>query len=75
MDMEGHTAEQLYNALIDFFSKHDNIADCRGQSYDNAINMIEKYNGLQAKIKELNSYAEYTMMLKTAFFEDDAKNS
>lgn len=35
------------------------ISFCRGQSYDNASNMAGKYGGLQAKVKELCSYADF----------------
>lgn len=60
LDMEGHTAEQLAQSLLDFLSESDiDIKDCRGQSYDNASNMSGKYCGLQARIKEINKYAEY----------------
>ncbi|GBP95063.1 hypothetical protein EVAR_66607_1 [Eumeta japonica] len=40
LDMEGHTAEQLAQSLLDFLSESGiDIKDCRGQSYDNASNM------------------------------------
>jgi hypothetical protein len=35
------------------------IADCRGQSYDNASNMSGKYNGMQAIIRQQCNLAEY----------------
>ena len=35
------------------------LADCRGQSYDNASNMSGCYTGLQARIEEMNEFAEY----------------
>ncbi|GBP08864.1 hypothetical protein EVAR_78261_1 [Eumeta japonica] len=58
--MEGHTAQQLAQSLLDFLSESGiDIKDCRGQSYDNASNMSGKYTGLQARIKEINKYAEY----------------
>lgn len=60
LDMEGHTAEQLAQSLLNFLSESGiDIKDCRGQSYDNASNMSGKYSGLQARIKEINMYAEY----------------
>lgn len=60
LDMEGHTAEQLAQSLLDFLKENGiDIKDCRGQSYDNASNMSGKYRGLQARIKEINKYAEY----------------
>ncbi|XP_023246665.1 uncharacterized protein LOC111643308, partial [Copidosoma floridanum] len=58
--IEGHGAEYLSTVIIDFLEKNDlNIKDCRGQSYDNASNMSGRYSGLQARIKQLNKYAEY----------------
>ena len=37
-----------------------NLADCRGQSYENASNMSGKYNGVQALVKEkFGAVAEY----------------
>lgn len=36
-----------------------NISDCRGQSYDTAKNMSGCYNGLQARIKNINPLAFY----------------
>ena len=60
LGMESHTGAELCQSLLDFLKKHDiDIKDCRGQSYDNASNMSGKYIGLQAKVKELNEYAEY----------------
>ena len=35
------------------------ILNCRGQAYDNAANMAGKYSGLQARIKKINSVAEF----------------
>jgi ribose 5-phosphate isomerase RpiB len=57
--MEGHTAEQLAQSLLDFLKKNGiDIKDCRGQSYDNTSNMSGKYRGVQARIKEINKYAK-----------------
>ena len=36
------------------------MANCRGQSYDNASNMSGKYNGLQAHLKKVNPLIHYT---------------
>lgn len=36
-----------------------NIFNCRGQSYDNASNMAGQYSGLQARIKNINSLADF----------------
>ena len=35
------------------------LSDCRGQSFDNGSNMSGKYSGLQARIRERNSLADY----------------
>lgn len=54
----GHTGEKLTNALLAVLKKYDIPLDlCRGQSYDNASNMSGIYNGVQAKIMELNPLA------------------
>lgn len=55
-----HTAESLSHALQN--KLEDLMIDinyCRGQSYDNAVNMSGKYNGLQAKIKEKSKSAHF----------------
>ena len=45
--MQGHTGKELAESLLEFLKAHDiAIADCRGQSYDNASNMSGKYNGM-----------------------------
>jgi len=60
LDVDGHTAEQLVDSLLEFLkTNYIDIKDCRGQSYDNASNMSGKYRGLQARIEEINPYAEY----------------
>uniref|UniRef100_A0A8D8TQM6 Zinc finger MYM-type protein 1 n=1 Tax=Cacopsylla melanoneura TaxID=428564 RepID=A0A8D8TQM6_9HEMI len=60
MDGHGHSAEAMFYSLMNFLKEMDlDIKDCRGQSYDNASNMSGKYNGLQAKIKEISPHAEY----------------
>ncbi|KAK9887495.1 hypothetical protein WA026_022849 [Henosepilachna vigintioctopunctata] len=35
------------------------IAKCRGQSYDNAANMLGRHKGMQQKILEHNKYAVF----------------
>lgn len=55
-----HKAEYLTNTVVNFMSKNSiNLADCRGQSYDNASNMAGKYSGLQQRILELNKFAVF----------------
>jgi hypothetical protein len=44
---------------------HDiDVADCRGQSYDNASNMSGKYNGMQAIIRQSFIYFIYFHTVK-----------
>ncbi|CAB4034674.1 zinc finger MYM-type 1-like [Paramuricea clavata] len=58
--MQGHTGKVLAESLLGFLTRHEvNIADCRGQSYDNASNMSGKYNGMQAVIHRKCPLAEY----------------
>ena len=39
--MFGHTGEEMANIVLSFLEKNDiAINDCRGQSYDNAANMV-----------------------------------
>jgi len=56
-----HCGQILCNVVLKFFTeKIISLDDCRGQSYDNASNMSEKYNGLQAKLKEQHSLNVYS---------------
>lgn len=49
IDNAGHKSEKLANTVIDMLDCLEiNLADCRGQSYDNANNMSGSYKGLQA---------------------------
>ena len=58
--IEKHNAEYLFNIITKFIEENDiNINDCRGQSYDNASNMSGRYVGLQARIRDVNQYANY----------------
>ncbi|XP_072161308.1 zinc finger MYM-type protein 1-like [Bemisia tabaci] len=56
----GHKAEEVVEAVIKVFEECGlDVSNCRGQSYDNASNMSGIYSGVQARIKELCSHAEY----------------
>ena len=58
MANKGHGAQDMFDALMEFLDSHClDIRNCRGQSYDNASAMRGKYNGLQAKVREKNSFA------------------
>ena len=60
LNMQGHTGKELAESLLEFLKAHDiAIADCHGQSYDNASNMSGKYNGMQAIIWQQCNLAEY----------------
>ena len=61
LPMEGHTAQQIFDSLVQYTSeKGIDLANCRGQSYDNASNMSGKYNGVQALVKaKFGAVAEY----------------
>ena len=62
MANRGHKAEEIFNALMEFLREQDlDIADCRGQSYDNASAMSGVYNGLQAKVGSLGSIMLYEL--------------
>lgn len=57
---KGHKAEQLVDAILNILKVHNiNIANCRGQAYDNTSNMSGIYTGLQARIKTLNHLAYF----------------
>ena len=60
LDMNSRNAEHLQNKFLTFPNENGiDIGNCRSQSYDNASNMSGRYNGLQARIKQLNEFAEY----------------
>ncbi|XP_046742929.1 zinc finger MYM-type protein 1-like [Diprion similis] len=55
-----HGAEYMADVIVNFLrDNHISLADCRGQSYDNASNMAGRYAGLQAKIRDQNKFAEF----------------
>lgn len=56
----GHKSSQLAEVTMTTLLCHDlDIANCRGQSYDNASNMSGAYTGLQARIKNENPLVDY----------------
>lgn len=56
----GHKANDMKKAILNTLESLDiSINDCRGKTYDTTNNMSGRYNGLQAKIKELNPLAIY----------------
>ena len=60
LDMQGHSGRELAESLLEFLKTHGvDIADCQGQSYDNASNMSGKFNGMQAIIRQHCEMAHY----------------
>ena len=60
MANKGHGAQEMFKALMEFLKIHDlDLGNCRGQSYDNASAISGKYNGLQAKVREMNSLSSW----------------
>ena len=61
LPIEGHTTQQIFDSLVQYTSeKGINLADFRGQNYNNASNISGKYNGVQAFVKEkFSAVAEY----------------
>ncbi|KAL4141603.1 hypothetical protein QTP88_004219 [Uroleucon formosanum] len=60
IDDAGHKAESLTEAIFSILKKYDlNVCFLRGQSYDNAKNMSGIYSGVQARIKDVISLADF----------------
>lgn len=60
IDDAGHKAESLTDAIFSTFKKYDlNVCFLRGQSYDNAKNMSGIYSGVQARVKNVISLADF----------------
>ena len=60
--IKSHKGSSLAETVLDYLSECKlDINDCRSQSYDNAANMSSKYNGLQMKIKQINSFSKYAL--------------
>ncbi|GFW77454.1 zinc finger MYM-type protein 1 [Trichonephila clavipes] len=59
--ISSHTGLYLFNSLQAFLQTNGLLLDnCRGQSsFDNAVNMSGRYNGVQALLKENNKFANY----------------
>ena len=56
IDSDGqHDAESISNHILRTLTEYEiKLDNCRGQSYDNASNLSEKYTGVQARLKALN---------------------
>jgi len=60
LPIESHTGEALCESVLRVLEEMGiDIANCRGQCYDNAANMSGVYKGLQARIKEINPLVEW----------------
>ncbi|XP_050546739.1 zinc finger MYM-type protein 1-like [Daktulosphaira vitifoliae] len=60
LDYIGHKAENIADAIFTILKSYKlNIANLRGQSYDNASNMAGAYSGLQTRIKAVNPMAKF----------------
>ncbi|KAF7655413.1 hypothetical protein LDENG_00056280 [Lucifuga dentata] len=58
--IHSHTGASLADYVIDMIQELGlDLANCCGQSYDNASNMSGKYNGLQAHLKKQNPLIHY----------------
>ncbi|KAI6659457.1 Zinc finger MYM-type protein 1 [Oopsacas minuta] len=55
------TGEYLANIVYEYWVNECGLdfGKCRRQSYDNAANMLGKYNGMHSKIREKNRFALY----------------
>ena len=60
METKGKTAEYISNMILEkVYEQGIDIANCRGQAYDNAAVMSGKHNGVQKRIKDANPKAEF----------------
>uniref|UniRef100_A0A3Q2QGC9 DUF4371 domain-containing protein n=1 Tax=Fundulus heteroclitus TaxID=8078 RepID=A0A3Q2QGC9_FUNHE len=60
LPIESHTGEALCASVLKVLEEMGiDIANCRGQCYDNAANMSGVYKGLQERMKELNPLVEW----------------
>lgn len=54
------TGQGLTNEIINKLKSDGlKIQDCRGQGFDNGANMAGRYNGVQAKINQINQYVRF----------------
>ncbi|XP_025203847.1 zinc finger MYM-type protein 1-like [Melanaphis sacchari] len=61
ININSTTGLQLTNVLLEKLKDNKiEINNCRGQGYDNGANMKGQYQGVQARIKNLNSRAYFT---------------
>uniref|UniRef100_H3AGD6 Uncharacterized protein n=1 Tax=Latimeria chalumnae TaxID=7897 RepID=H3AGD6_LATCH len=78
LDFETHSGQDTVKSLLQFFEKIGvNIADCHGQSYDNASNLSGKYQGMQAWIRRSENAVSIpcctrslNLLLSSVFFKN-----
>jgi len=57
---ENHGAQHLFDSVMKVLTDMDiDINNCKSQSYDNASNMAGVYTGVQARLKEINPFADF----------------
>lgn len=57
---DGKTGEELSKLILEKLKTDGlDVQKCRGQGYDNASNMAGRYKGVQARIKQVNEFAEF----------------
>jgi len=70
LQLENHKAETLAVNLLQYLENESiNFADCRGQTYDNASNVLGRYCGMQAYLTNVNLLAFYIHPLHGTFTE------
>ena len=58
--MIGHTGQVIAEMILSFLEEHGiDKNNYRGQSYDNASNMVGKYIGVQTIIRQHSPYATF----------------
>jgi len=58
--IENHGAQHLFDSVMKVLTDMDiDINNCKSQSYDNASNMAGVYTGVQARLKEINPFADF----------------
>ena len=58
LDNIGHGAQDIFNNFMAYLEKNSiDIADCRGQSYDNGSAFTGKSTGVQARVLAINPQA------------------
>lgn len=61
LKLEKHSGESIANMVLDYLGNDCDVyfSKSRGQSYDNAVNMPGRYNGMKQNLLEKNKYAIY----------------